>query len=186
MAMMSDEDLSALVRAVQADGDGAVDALQAAVGQWPEDARVRFLHGSVLAGLGRHVEAHDSMAAAVRLAPDFAVARFQYGLFQLTSGEADEALETWGRLDRLPDGHYFRSFVDGLRALIRDDFALAIERLEAGIASNQENLPLNRDMAMLIGKCREQLQANGDADEADMESETALLLRQAGPPSGPH
>ncbi len=38
--------------------------------------------------------------------------------------------------------------------LIRDEFAQAIERMEAGIVLNEENLPLNNDIRLLIDQCR--------------------------------
>lgn len=154
------------------------------IGAFPEDARLHFLLGSALIGEGRHIEAHASLSRAVALAPDFAIARFQLGLFQLTSGEAANALETWGRLDLLPDGHYLRKFVDGLRALIRDDFEGAVAGLRQGIVLNQENPPLNHDMQMLIDKCLEAL-ASSDEEKA-VTSETALILSQFSDRRRPH
>jgi len=84
--------------------------------------------------------------------PIFAIARFQLGFFQLTSGEATDALSTWGPLALLPEGHYLRTFRCGLTYLIRDEFGPAIEQLRLGIAANEENLPLNRDMQLIIDR----------------------------------
>ena len=81
------------------------------------------------------------------------LARFQLGFFELTSGEAVRALATWEPLDTLPEGHYLGHFVTGLRHLIADRFADAIAALEAGIAVNDENAPLNRDMQLIIDEC---------------------------------
>ena len=132
----------------------------------------------MLIGKGRMIEAHRSLTRAVALAPDFAIARFQLGLFQLTSGESENALETWGRLDKLADGHYLRNFVDGLRCLIRDDFAGVIEKLQQGIALNQENPPLNRDMQLIIDRCRPLLaHARTTGDATEPASETSLILQ---------
>jgi len=154
-----------------------IDALLLA---YPDDGRLHFLRGSILIGEIRLIEAHESLSRAVALEPDFAIARFQLGFFQLTSGEADAALETWGRLDRLPDAHYLRKFVDGFRCLIRDDFAGAIQALGEGITLNQENPPLSRDMHLIIEKCRELLAQSGDEDD-EAVSATALMLRQFPP-----
>jgi tetratricopeptide (TPR) repeat protein len=170
-----DARLEALTREIAQGGAGQMEKVEALLAEFPEDARLHFLRGSMLVGEGRHIEAHHALSRAVALAPDFAIARFQLGLFQLTSGEADHALDTWGRLDRLPDGHYLRKFVDGLRKLIRDDFAGAIEALREGVALNQENPPLSRDMQMLIDRCRTVIAGGG---EEDAISETALILRQ--------
>src|SRR5262249_49846892 len=94
-----------------------------------------------------------------------------------TSGETENALDTWGRLDSLSDGHYLRKFVDGLRCLIRDDFAGVIEALRAGIALNSENPPLNRDMQMIIDRCIP-LAAQNARDTETPVSDTSLILRQ--------
>jgi len=149
--------------------------LDEALLEFPDDARLLFLHGSHLVGAGRLIEGHAAMARAVTLAPDFAIARFQLGLLHLTSGEANEALEAWARLDRLSDGHYLRHFVDGLRALIRDDFQATIAKLRAGIALNTENEPLNHDMRLLIDQCAPLLESAAPADEV---SETSFILSQ--------
>lgn len=171
--------------------DAAIEQLETLIAAFPQDARLHFLKGSALLGLKRYIEGHDSLKAAVDLAPDFAIARFQLGLFQLTSGEADAALTSWGPLDRLPDEHYLRAFVDGLRHLIRDDFDGAISALQTGISRNEENAPLNRDMQMLIGEIQTaqagtsqapEASEPGDRDSDDAEdaetSETAFLLGQ--------
>jgi len=137
---------------------------------------LHFLRGSVLAGIGRYIEAHQSLSRAVHLAPDYAIARFQLGFFQLTSGETANALDTWGRLDGLQDGHYLRKFVDGLRCLIRDDFKGVIQHLSEGITLNSENPPLNNDMTLIIERCRP-LAAQAP-EQGEAASETALILQQ--------
>lgn len=179
MTKLCDEaQLAALTRNMASDPQDQLGLMERLLGDYPEDARLHFVYGSTLIMLGRMIEAHRSLTRAVALAPDFAIARFQLGLFQLTSGEADAALETWGRLDRLPDTHYLRWFVDGLRCLIRDDFAGAIENLRKGIGLNSENPPLNNDMQMVIDRCIPLL-GTARAEPGDgAVSETALILGQ--------
>jgi tetratricopeptide (TPR) repeat protein len=156
-------------------GEEALKRASALIARFPDDARLHFLYGSMLAGLERHIEAHDALARAVALAPDFAIARFQLGLFLLTSGEPTRALETWGRLDALPNGHYLRYFVDGLRALTRDDFASVVQNLRKGIDVNTENPPLSRDMQLILDRCAPLL-----ADDAnETTSEAAFILSQS-------
>ena len=150
---------------------GSVDALLA---RFPDDARLHFLRGSILAGDRRYIEAHGALKRAVELAPDYAIARFQLGFFQLTSGETASALDTWGRLDGLSDGHYLRKFVDGLRCLIRDDFEGVIAHLSEGIALNGENAPLNQDMDLLLEQVRPLAAA---ARDGEPQSETAFVLQ---------
>lgn len=175
-----DEDLlSALVeRARISEAEGLHEADRLIV-DYPEDSRLHFLRGSLLAAAGRAIEAHAALSRAVALAPDFALARFQLGLFELTSGEADRALATWQPLDTLPDRHYLRLFLVGLRHLIRDEFKDAIVWLGEGIAANTENLPLNRDMQLLIDRCREADQAPR-AEPTTEISATSVLLDQFG------
>jgi hypothetical protein len=106
----------------QADADSmkGVLAIDKALAEHPQDPRLHFLKGSLFIGLKRLVEAHDSLARAVAIAPEFALARFQLGFFELTSGEADAALETWGPLRNLPDGHWMLSPKGGHRQQYRE------------------------------------------------------------------
>lgn len=181
MAQFADDaTMEELARSVAEAPGAQIARLDALLLAYPDDARLHFLRGSILIGEKRLIEAHQSLSRAVALAPDFPLARFQLGFFQLTSGEADDALETWGRLDRLPDEHYLRKFVDGLRRLIRDDFEGTIEALSEGIALNQENPPLSRDMGLIIERCREHLAREGE-DDSDATSETALFLKRFSP-----
>lgn len=174
--LCDDKVLEDLVTALQA---GAKDDLQRTdrlLAEYPDDARLHFLRGSMLAGIGRPIEALPAMRKAVELAPDMAIARFQLGFFLLTSGEAAEALSVWGPLALLPDGHYLRLFAGGLTHLIRDEFADAVAALNEGIAVNTENLPLNRDMELLIGQVRT---LEGPSAEAGGDvSATSMLLGQ--------
>ena len=177
MTTLCDDDaLSGVIAAMHKGVADPLPLLEPLLAQYPEDARLHFLRGSILIGAGRLIEAHGELNRAVELAPDYPIARFQLGFFQLTSGEADAALQTWGRLDRLPEGHYLRRFVDGLRALIRDEFAAAISHLRAGIALNQENPPLNTDMQLLIDQCLSLPMV--DAESAEASSETSFILNQ--------
>jgi hypothetical protein len=190
--------IASLVEAMQSDRPDAMGQLDRLIDQYDSDARLCFMKASVLLGAGKPIEAHPWFVRSLQLAPDFAIARFQFGLFQLTSGEPAQALETWGRLDLLPDGHYLRSFVDGLRCLIRDDFEGVRQHFTLGMVANTENPPLNKDMSMLLRQI-ESLpaphatgsssspslggdQATKERDEGVEEelSETSILLQQFG------
>jgi len=160
---------------------GATDELERAdrlIAEYPEDARLHFLRGSMLVGIGRSIEALPALRKAVELAPDFAIARFQLGFFLLTSGDAAEALSVWGPLALLPEGHYLRLFVGGLTHLIRDEFGDAILVLDAGIAANDENAPLNRDMELIIDKVKMLTPSDSNSAVEPDVSATSLLLGQ--------
>ncbi len=176
--LCDDASIEALTQSMSANPTDQFAHMERLLADYPEDPRLHFLYGSTLITAGRMIEAHRALSRAVELAPDFAIARFQLGLFQLTSGEAGAALETFGRLDGLPDGHYLRSFVDGLRCLVRDDFAGTIESLRKGIGRNSENPPLNNDMQMVIDRCIPLLGAARGDPGGGAVSETALILGQ--------
>jgi tetratricopeptide (TPR) repeat protein len=180
--LASDAEIAALVETISgadADDDGAVRALLV---RYPDDPRLHFMLGSVLAGRGLAIEAHSAMSRAVELAPAFALARYQLGFFELTSGEPERALSTWGPLLVAPSNNYLRVFVEGMTHLIRDEFAEAIEKFQAGIALNHENPPMNADIQLLVAECR-RLQDRGPASGAGDDEEvsaTALLLGRFG------
>jgi hypothetical protein len=114
----------------------------------------------------------------VDIAPDFAIARFQLGFFQLTSGESNNALKTWARLDGLPDDNYLKIFVIGLRHLIRDEFEDCIACLKKGISLNEENPPLNNDMNLLISQCEPLIGSEQQSADDDETSATSFMLNQ--------
>lgn len=171
-----DTDIATMMAALAEGSPDAFGQLEALIADYPADARLYFLRGSLLIGAGRAIEAHASLSEAVRLAPDYALARFQLGFFELTSGEAARALRSWEPLgEQLPHDHYLLHFVAGLRHLIADRFEQAIAELEQGIAINDENLPLNGDMNLIIAECRKQLAPGEESGEA---SATSMLLGQ--------
>lgn len=183
MIQCSDEEMGQLVAATEAETGDELAFAERLIDSYPEDARLHFLRGSLLAGSGRPIEAHSSLSRAVALAPDFAVARFQLGFFELTSGEAARALATWEPLRTLPEDHYLARFVSGLTHLIHDRFADCSKELNAGIEVNDENLPLNRDMGLILDQCaglKESAAAGAERESAGEASATSFLLGQLG------
>ena len=174
-ALYPQDDLDALVRGL-ANGEG-VESVEAALSSCPADPRLHFLHGSVLAGDRRYPEARAAIGCAVELAPDYAIARFQLGFLEFTSGEPDLANRTWEPLATLPTDHALRRFADGLMRLPADDIEGAVALLRQGIEANDENPALNRDMQMLID---ELLRTQPPSPAEEPMSETQLLLRQLG------
>ncbi len=72
--------------AVKSDSARGLAAIDDALKRYPLDARLHFLRGSVLAGLERYDEARAAIGEALRIAPGFAIARFQLGFLELTCG----------------------------------------------------------------------------------------------------
>ena len=180
MELCGDEEMAGLVRALQSDGSNDLAEVDRLVQRFPDDPRLQFMRGSILAGRQQPLEAHSALTRAVQLAPEFHIARYQLGFFELTSGEVDRALSTWGPLQRLPADFYLRKFVDGLIHLVRDEFRDALALLREGIALNRENEPVNNDIRLLIQECEKLPRKSGDADLASDLSATSVLLGQFG------
>jgi tetratricopeptide (TPR) repeat protein len=132
------------------DTDRALNLLAQASAEQPDSAIPQFLLGAELMSVGRVAEAEAAYANAVLLAPRFAIARFELGSLQFTSGRAALALVTWQPLMQQPDVDALQYFVRGYAALAQDAFAESIALFEQGIASNQENQPLNDNIRLLI------------------------------------
>ena len=178
--MCGEDHLQAIMAEAADDTERGVQAVDEALAAYPDDPRLAFLRGSLLIGLKRFVEAHAALSRAVALAPDFAIARFQLGFFELTSGEADSAIASWAPLKRaLPAEHYLAHFVGGLEALIADRNVDCVASLRRGIAANDENPPLNRDMELIVGQCEELAAKQEDTSAEDTSghfSATSFLL----------
>ena len=175
--MCGETEIADLINLMQADGENEVAPVDALITQYPEDARLHFLRGSVMASAGQLVQAYESMRTAVKLAPDFVIARFQLGFFELSSGDAASAVTTWAPLKDLATSHYISHFVRGLTHLIDDEFETALECLQLGIALNTENLPLNQDMQLIVDKIAGLSPAGEGAGKSEV-SATSILLGQ--------
>lgn len=180
MELCDDTKMAKLVEALGGDDTDDLISVEAVLVDFPQDARLHFMRGSVLAGQQQHVLAHEAMSKAIELAPDFHIARYQLGFFELTSGEADQALSTLAPLLRLPTDNYLRNFVEGLTHLIRDEFEDAIRCMQDGMTKNLENEPMNNDIRLLITECKNaaQNQNGGDHNNASDTSATSILLGQ--------
>lgn len=170
------EDLMAAIDILQRDDEAGLKRLDELLALHDGDARLHFLKGSLLAGMRRYDEAHVFMRAAVDRAPGYAIARFQLGFLQMTSGDYPSAQVTWAPLLDLSPQDPLRLFVMGLDLLAQDAVPQGIELLTQGIARNTDNPPLNNDMQLIIDKTLEQTAAPPADDEPT--SATHLLLQR--------
>lgn len=172
------EVLASAIEAVQRDDAEGLAQVEALLRDYDGDPRLHFLRGSLLAGQQRYDDARVAMTRAVDLAPDYAIARYQLGFLELTSGNAAAATEVWGPMALLPADNPYRVLTEGLIQLARDEFAPAIATLERGMALNTENPVVNSDIRLLIQGIREKLEGAPAAESEDATSATHLLLRQ--------
>jgi tetratricopeptide (TPR) repeat protein len=170
-----EDKITSLLSLLNEDGDRGFKDLERLLADFPNDPRLHFLKGSLLAGKEDYAAARVSMRRAVDLAPEYAVARFQLGFLLLTSGEPFPAQEAWGPLHALPADHHLHLFVEGLCHLIRDEFKDAVRLLERGIDANKENQPMNRDMQLIIDEIHDRVSGSG----AGAASSVDFLLQQA-------
>lgn len=179
LSLCPDDAMSDLLATVDRDDSAGSRQLRTLLDTYPADPRLHFLDGSLLAANRDYAAAVKAMRRAVDMAPDYALARFQLGFLQLSSGEPYAAQESWGPLHGLPHDNYLRSFVEGLCHLIRDEFADAIGALEKGIGQNVENPPMNNDMRLIVNEIRARPETNAEASDVSPSSAAQMLLQQA-------
>ncbi len=171
-----DERVMDAVALVESDSTAALSMFPRLCAEFPSDPRLRFLFGSVLAGAGEYAQARSEMMEALRISPSYAIARFQLGLLELTSGEPHAAEATWRLLDDLPADDPLRVMAGGLKSLARDQFSDAVRQLEHGITLNTQFPALNLDMRLLINEIAA-VAARG-AEPPQETSAAHLLLQQ--------
>ena len=176
MKMCSHSQMQELLDAIACDHGDQIELCERLVESFPDDARLHFLRGSLLAGSARPIEAHLSLSKAVALDPDYHIARFQLGFFELTSGEEERAIETWRLLHKLEDGHYLKYFYEGLELLVKDQFTEAADTLKAGILANEDNPLLNRDIQLIVDQCDKIIGKERPETSVDEVSATSLFL----------
>ncbi|WP_346837622.1 hypothetical protein [Microbulbifer sp. SAOS-129_SWC] len=113
-------------------------------------AKATYMVGALYAQIQMLEPAIDWLQKAIELDASEKTAVFQLGLLHLTSGDVEESATVWRELDDLKPDHPFKLFSAGMTALVKDDFALCIEKLSQGIENNDFNTALNDDMRRVI------------------------------------
>ncbi|KGB99764.1 tetratricopeptide repeat protein [Burkholderia cepacia] len=139
--MICDEaTLTSITSAMQdADDPASLALLNNALSRWRHDSRLWFLRGAIHAGQHRRDDARADFVQAIRLAPEFDIARFMLGILELHDHRIDDAMIAWGPLDRLPDDNPLRVFRNGLIELVQGRFDTALKQLERGMALNRSH-----------------------------------------------
>lgn len=158
------------------DVETALRLLRQAAQDHPDDPRACFLLGAELAQAGSMAAAEAAFAAALVLAPGFAMARFQLGLLQFSSGRAALALVTWQPLLEGGERDALCHFVRGFGALAADRFDEALEQFERGIRLNVDNEPLNADIRAVIQRIRETRATTSDGGQTGTDEAQVQVL----------
>lgn len=115
-----------------------------------EHAFATYLLAAEHAQLGMMDRAEEGFKKAVKLAPDFLMARFQLGQLYLVKNETSLAIEMFTPITLLPDGHTLAAYAKGLIAAANDDIAQAIAHLAAGLECEQDIPALAEDMLSML------------------------------------
>ncbi|MFB9240277.1 hypothetical protein IV454_23860 [Massilia antarctica] len=126
--------------------------LKEAVARPDATAPAHLLLGAGYAQLQMYDRAAAEMESALAVDPSFAIARFQLGLLQLTSGDAERAMSTLLPLQELGEQHALNQFGSGLIHLMRNEFADTLACMSKGMALNTDNPALNTDMQLIVDK----------------------------------
>ena len=111
------------------------------------------------------------MRRAVELASGYDIARFQLGLLELSSGDAEAADATFQPLADAPGEGALSLFALGLRHLARDNFDQAEALLRRGIEVNIEHPLVSRDMELMLTGIAE-ARAKGAQEAHDPSAES--------------
>ncbi|HYF19722.1 MAG TPA: hypothetical protein VEA40_17780 [Ramlibacter sp.] len=144
----------------------------------PASGVPHFLIGSEHAAAGEVDSAEQAFAQALLLAPSFTIARYQLGLLQFTAGRPGDAQATWQPLLGLDDSHPLGHFARGFAALGRNDLGAAVSHYRAGLARNEENAALSRDIQLVVDAV-EALQPLQETATAEAEAGHVLLSAYA-------
>lgn len=143
---------------------------------YPSSAGARYLLGAEHAQIGMYDRAVAEMAEAVKLDPGLFIGHFQLGLLHVTAGRVPEAEAAWQPLDQLPADDPLRLFKSAMLHLVRDEFPACIEELQAGIARNKRNEPLNGDMRRLLADVQKRQSGPGSTPPPQIPQPTKHIL----------
>lgn len=180
----SEELLHLAIRAsAQNQHEQAISHLKYAIGKDPDSAKLYYMLGAEHAEIGLYDRAVEEMAKAARMDPSLETAHFQLGLLYITSGNVQKAIDAWKALDARGENNYLYLFKTGLTHLANNEFGSCVHFLEKGIALNQGNEALNRDMKKILEEAKAALdsQTNGhDSTQSKTKNnKTANILLTA-------
>jgi tetratricopeptide (TPR) repeat protein len=189
--LCSEDAVADLLKLAADDEPAALARIKVLLDDCPDDPRLHFLKGSLLAAQERYEEGLAAMRHAVEIAPGYDIARFQLGLLELSSGDAEAADATLQPLADMEGENALSLFALGLRHLARDNFDRAEALLRRGIELNVEHPLVSRDMELMLAGIadaraaqaalanRPPAEGEAPAAEDDVSAEHLLLQRYA-------
>lgn len=144
----------------------AISYLKATAQKEEGNAKIYFMLGAEHAQIGLYDRAILEFQQALELDSSLGVARFQLGLLQLTMGEGNAALHSWGPLGALPEEEPLRLFKEGIEHLMANRFEECRALIERGITNNQSLPVLNQDMRQVLERV-EQVVAESGGEASD-------------------
>lgn len=145
------EELRAALAASE-NGDSAL-ALQLfidAAKALPDSGTPYLLMAAEYAALGEMDKAEAGFAQALLVEPGLAIARYQLGLLQFSSGKTAAALLSWKPLLDLDSNDPLPHLVRGFAALTVDNFEDARRHFESGIEQMAHDCALAKDITMVL------------------------------------
>lgn len=176
----ADELLHLAIDASQKDNNKkSIEYLKQALEIEPDNGKIHYMLGAMHAELGMFERAIEDMQKAVESDPLLDTAHFQLGLLHITSGNIEQAEKAWAALNKLGKANSLYLFKTGILQLTNDDFQECIDTLEKGIKLNDQNLPLNKDMLMLIEKAKNALSGNDNNNDSSNQAGSSHVFLNA-------
>jgi len=139
-----------MAASAQGDAATALALFQEAAREQPHSGVPYFLMGAEYAALGQMGEAEAGFANAVLMEPGLTMARYQLGLLQFSSGRPALGLVTWQPLLTLGPEDPLPHLVRGFEALGHDQFDIARQHFQDGVARITANTALAEDIHRVI------------------------------------
>ncbi len=133
----------------QRHGD-AIAYLKQAVANSRTNTRALYILAAEHAQIGLTERAIEGFKQTLDLEPGLSPARFQLGLLYLCNARVAEALEAWKPLEKLAETDPYIHLARGMKCMARDAFQECKKSLERGIALNDSNPALNKDMQRVL------------------------------------
>lgn len=127
----------------------ALDHLHKALEQSPEHVAVRYFLAAEHAELGLFERACSGMSEVLAIAPDMAVARFQFGLLNLQLERPEAAKQAFSLLSESTGDESLRAFAQAYLFLLDDQPLQAKALFEEGL-SQCSNPALKADMQRVL------------------------------------